>query len=138
MTDLQRALYQFAQETRIPSLVRGEEKELRDNQKMVRAAREISRRYSGAILIKGGHLTQDAADLLYRDGQALSFRSARVQARSTPGAGCTLSSAIARGLGAGYDQEESDRPAKDLVPGALAAGLDLGRGPGPVDHTYRL
>ena len=42
MTDLQRALYQFAQETRIPSLVRGEEKELRDNQKMVRAARLLA------------------------------------------------------------------------------------------------
>ena len=105
---------------------------------MVRAAREISRRYSGAILIKGGHLTQDAADLLYRDGQALWFRSARVQTRNTHGTGCTLSSAIACGLAAGYDLEESVRRAKDYLTGALAAGLDLGRGPGPVDHTYRL
>ena len=104
---------------------------------MVRAAREISRRYSGAILIKGGHLTQDAADLLYRDGQALWFRSARVQTRNTHGTGCTLSSAIACGLAAGYDLEESVRRAKDYLTGALAAGLDLGRGPGPVDHTYR-
>ena len=91
-----------------------------------------------AILIKGGHLTQDAADLLYRDGQALWFRSARVQTRNTHGTGCTLSSAIACGLAAGYDLEESVRRAKDYLTGALAAGLDLGRGPGPVDHTYRL
>ena len=67
---------------------------------MVRAAREISRRYSGAILIKGGHLTQDAADLLYRDGQALG--SARPGTNPHyPWNRCILSSAIACGPWAG-------------------------------------
>ena len=58
MTDLQRALYQFAQETRIPSLVHGEEKELRDNQKMVRAAREELCALGGQAADLAGRLEQ--------------------------------------------------------------------------------
>ena len=40
MTDLQRALYQFAQENRVYPLLHPEQQELRDNQAMFQAARE--------------------------------------------------------------------------------------------------
>ena len=42
---------------------------------MLRAAREISRRCRCAVLIKGGHLAGDAADLLYEEGKALWLRT---------------------------------------------------------------
>ena len=34
--------------------------------------------------------------------------------------------------------EESIRQAKEYLSGALAAGLDLGKGSGPLDHCYRI
>ena len=39
MTDLQRALYQFAQENRVYSLLHTEQQELREGQKLVQEAR---------------------------------------------------------------------------------------------------
>ena len=47
-----------------------------------------------------------------------------------------LSSAVACGLALGYSIEQAVRSAKDYVHGALAAGLDLGRGSGPLDHMW--
>ena len=55
---------------------------------------------------------------------------------NTHGTGCTLSSAVACGLALGYSIEQAVRSAKDYVHGALAAGLDLGRGSGPLDHMW--
>ena len=105
---------------------------------MLRAAREISRRCRCAVLNKGGHLAGDAADLRYEEGNALWLRTRRISNPNTPGTGCTLSSAIACGLAAGCSLEESVRRAKDYLTGALSAGLDLGHGPGPLDHMYRI
>ena len=105
---------------------------------MLRAAWEISRRCRCAVLIKGGHLAGDAADLLYEEGKALWLRTRRISNPNTHGTGCTLSSAIACGLAAGCSLEESVRRAKDYLTGALSAGLDLGHGPGPLDHMYRI
>ena len=50
--------------------------------------------------------------------------------------GCTLSSAIACGLAMGKSVEESVRTAKTYLTGALASGLDLGKGNGPLDHCF--
>ena len=61
-----------------------------------------------AILIKGGH-----------------------------GTGCSLSSAIACGLARGFSVDVAVRDAKAYVAGALAAGLNLGRGSGPLDHMWQ-
>ena len=109
---------------------------VREEKDMLRAAEQISRTYSGAILVKGGHLVHDAVDLLWKDGKAQWFSSERIETANTHGTGCTLSSAIACRLAEGRGLEESIRLAKAYLTGALAAGLDLGRGSGPMDHTY--
>lgn len=62
---------------------------------MVNAAKIISQKYKGAILVKGGHLVNDATDLLYSDGNEYWFSSERINNPNTHGTGCTLSSAIA-------------------------------------------
>ena len=54
------------------------------------------------------------------------------------GTGCTLSSAIACNLAAGKDLEESVRLAKEYITGALKAGLNLGKGSGPLNHMWNL
>ena len=109
---------------------------VREEGDMLRAAEQIGRTYSGAILVKGGHLVHDAVDLLWKDGKAQWFSSERIETANTHGTGCTLSSAIACRLAEGRGLEESIRLAKAYLTGALAAGLDLGCGSGPMDHTY--
>ena len=93
---------------------------------------------AGAVLVKGGHSGEGADDLLrLPDGRFVWLHGARVDTRNTHGTGCTLSSAIACGLAKGLPTKEAVRQAKAYVAGALAAGLDLGRGSGPLNHAYR-
>ncbi len=105
---------------------------------MVRAAERIAESVKGGVLIKGGHFEDTADDLLLANGKLSWFNSERVENPNTHGTGCTLSSAIACNLAAGYSLEESIVHAKDFITGALKAGLNLGKGSGPLDHTYRI
>ena len=105
---------------------------------MIAAAQKIAMIVPTGILIKGGHLENIASDLLYFEGQAHWFKSERVNNPNTHGTGCTLSSAIACELAAGHSLKQSIQSAKAYVTGALKAGLDLGNGSGPLDHTYCL
>lgn len=105
---------------------------------MVAAAHAIRRSTPAAILVKGGHSTTDANDFLLVGERGVWLEAPRVDTENTHGTGCTLSSAIACGLAGGLDIEAAVREAKDYLTGALAAGLDLGSGPGPLDHLYRL
>ena len=105
---------------------------------MVAAAKAICPLTKGAVLVKGGHLTAHADDLLYVDGRPLWLPGLRIENPNTHGTGCTLSSAIACNLAAGLPLAKSVENAKAYVSGALAAGLNLGRGSGPLDHCYWL
>ncbi len=105
---------------------------------MVRAAEKISALVSGGVMIKGGHLPDSADDLLYMKGALRWYPCERVDNPNTHGTGCTLSSAIACNLAAGRSLEESVEGAKAYVTGALKAGLNLGRGSGPLDHMYNI
>lgn len=107
-------------------------------EQMQKAAEEISAMLMGSVLIKGGHLTDSADDLLYTNGEAIWFRAPKVENPNTHGTGCTLSSAIACNLAAGYTVAESVKNAKEYITGALAANLDLGKGSGPLNHCYRI
>ena len=100
--------------------------------------RKLAEKYKGAILIKGGHLVNDATDLLYQDGKLQWFRGKRVANPNTHGTGCTLSSAIACNLALGFSVEDSVANAKAYLTGALEAMLDLGAGSGPLNHVYAL
>jgi len=102
----------------------------------IKAARLIVRHTGRAILIKGGHAAGDADDLLFADGCAQWFEGTRIPNPNTHGTGCTLSSAIACNLAAGLSLDQSVRKAKAYVAGAIRAGLDLGKGSGPLDHGY--
>jgi hydroxymethylpyrimidine/phosphomethylpyrimidine kinase len=109
---------------------------IRNRKDMLLAAEKISRFAGGAVLIKGGHLEASPTDLLYSAGAAVWYEGERVNNSNTHGTGCTLSSAIACGLSEGLTLEKSVGNAKAYVTGALKAGLDLGKGPGPLDHSY--
>lgn len=109
-----------------------------DDASMERAARRLAAQVRGAALVKGGHGTERADDVLAADAEApaLWLRAPRIDTRNTHGTGCSLSSAIACGLARGWSVEQAVRSAKDYVRGALASGLDLGKGSGPLDHMW--
>ena len=109
---------------------------IENREQMETAAREISGRFGTAVLVKGGHHTSDADDVLCMDGKIRWFYGRRIDSSNTHGTGCTLSSAIACGLAKGLSMEESISQAKEYLSGALASGLDLGKGSGPLDHCY--
>ena len=111
---------------------------IRSREDMERAAQKISADHSCPVLLKGGHALYDADDLLYADGTLTWFHGERIDSPNTHGTGCTLSSAIAANLAKGFALEAAVRRAKEYVSGALAAGLDLGKGAGPMDHAFDL
>ena len=104
---------------------------------MVTAAEKISNTYGCSGLLKGGHSLNDANDLLVEQGkEPVWFMGRRIANTNTHGTGCTLSSAIASNLAKGKSLEEAVKGAKNYISGALAAGLDLGKGSGPMDHGF--
>lgn len=112
--------------------------EIRSAEDMESVAERLSKEYRCAVLLKGGHRVEDANDLLYYRGIFRWFRGDRVENPNTHGTGCTLSSAIAANLAKGFDLETSVLRAKEFITGALKRGLDLGKGSGPLDHTFCL
>ena len=111
---------------------------IRDEENMVEAAKKIGDTYHCAVLLKGGHSINDANDLLYQDGTYRWFKGKRINNPNTHGTGCTLSSAIASNLAKGYDLGASVQRAKEYISLALADMLDLGQGPGPMNHAFDL
>lgn len=105
---------------------------------MEKAAEIIGEKYNCAVLLKGGHKVNDANDLLYRKGDFKWFLSERIDNNNTHGTGCTLSSAIAANLAKGEDLNQAIKNAKEYLTGALRAGLNLGKGSGPLMHNYVL
>lgn len=110
---------------------------------MEEAARKIHERFGCSVLIKGGHNVNDASDFLYgkkENGQVVAkwFRGRRIANPNTHGTGCTLSSAIASNLAKGDSLEDAVSKAKEYISGALEAGLDLGKGSGPMMHNFVL
>lgn len=90
-----------------------------------------------SVLVKGGHKSGAADDVLCQKGRFTWFSGQRILNPNNHGTGCTLSSALACALAKGLSPEESVRQAKDYVRAALAAGLDLGKGNGPLDHLAK-
>jgi hydroxymethylpyrimidine/phosphomethylpyrimidine kinase len=101
---------------------------------MLKAAKILAQSYNVNILIKGGHASSSATDLLFVKGEALWLDGVRIDNPNTHGTGCTLSSAIACGLADGRSLVESVRSAKAYVTKALEAMLNLGKGSGPLNH----
>lgn len=111
---------------------------IKNEDDMKKAAEIIGEKYNCAVLLKGGHKVNDANDLLYRKGNFKWFLSERIDNNNTHGTGCTLSSAIAANLAKGEDLNQATKNAKEYLTGALRAGLNLGKGSGPLMHNYIL
>lgn len=92
------------------------------------------------VLVKGGHLpdNEDAIDLLTDGDEWIEISSRRLETRDTHGTGCTLASAIAAGLALDRTVPDAVRAGKRFVTAAIAAGIRVGEGIGPVNTGWAI
>ena len=100
----------------------------------VAVAGAIVCRTGSAILLKGGHGDGDQVidRLIGTNGWSREWADSRIETRHSHGTGCTLSSAIATGLGTGLDLSEAITRARQFVRASLLAAPGLGAGHGPM------
>jgi len=109
---------------------------IKDKDDMHKAAKAMGEFYGCNVLLKGGHSMSGADDILYENGAFYQFCGERIDNPNTHGTGCTLSSAIAANLAKNFSLEESVKRAKEYISGALSAQLNLGKGSGPLMHSF--
>ncbi len=119
----------------VPELVALTETEVEDAADMLLAAQELLNAGPRAVLAKGGHLEGDQLTdwLVTRQGH-LAFTDTKIETRHSHGTGCTLSSALACGLGQGLSLPEAVKRARIYVRLALRSAPGLGQGHGPMGH----
>lgn len=84
------------------------------------------------VLIKGGHLAEEAVDLLY-DGESFQkWTSPKIQ-KKVHGAGCVFSSAIAACLARGHTVEMAVEEAHHFVHRAIRDSRPVGKGSFPLN-----
>jgi hydroxymethylpyrimidine kinase/phosphomethylpyrimidine kinase len=88
------------------------------------------------VVVKGGHLTDSADDVVAGPDGTSVLEGTRVASGNDHGTGCTLSAATAANLALGMSVPDALRAAKAFVTRALAGAADwrLGSGHGPLDH----
>ena len=110
-----------------------------DRQSMVSCAEKLLALGVRVVLVKGGHLDGETSpDCLLAAGAAgpIWLEGERIPGRHTHGTGCVLSAAITAELALGRSPEDACRTAKRFVERAIAGGLDLGAGVGPVNPGW--
>jgi hydroxymethylpyrimidine/phosphomethylpyrimidine kinase len=110
---------------------------IKDVATMEAAARKLVERGARAVVVKGGHM-EKAIDILFDGTEIMALGGERVKSENTHGSGCTFSSAIAAQLACGRPLSEAVLLAKTYVTKAIEKGFAIGKGPGPLDHFYRV
>lgn len=99
---------------------------------------EIAIRFATHVLAKGGHgegpMLTDR--LIGPRGVVKAWSNARIDTRHSHGTGCTLASAIATGLGQGWDMIDAIERARKYVREALSLAPGLGGGHGPMGAPF--
>lgn len=106
------------------------------------AARDAARAIFGLgprfVIVKGGHRSGDATDLVF-DGVVFTELSAeRIDTQNTHGTGCSYSAAIAALLARGLAPLEAIAEAKSWLTEAIRASYAIGDGHSPVNHFHAI
>lgn len=112
--------------------------EIKTVEEMKSAAKKLMELGPKAVLVKGGHLEDDATDLLYDGREFVLLPQERINTVHTHGTGCTLSSAIAANLAKGMNVKDAVIEGKKYITSAIRHGFELGKGVGPTNHFYEL
>ena len=110
---------------------------IKNHADMEAAARKIVERGARAVVVKGGHM-EKAIDVLFDGNEVLTLGGDHIRSENTHGSGCTFASAIAAQLACGRPLQEAVLLAKAYVTKAIEKGFSIGKGPGPLDHFYRI
>ena len=86
------------------------------------------------VLIKGGHLSNSAVDILMNKDEIYILEGEKISSNNTHGTGCSLSSAIASNLAKGYSMLEAVKKAKNFVLYAIKNSVDFGEIAGTVNQ----
>ena len=86
------------------------------------------------VLIKGGHLSSSAVDILMNKHGIHILEGERISSNNTHGTGCSLSSAIASNLAKGYSMLEAVKKAKNFVLYSIKNSIDFGEIAGTVNQ----
>ena len=86
------------------------------------------------VLVKGGHLSSSAVDILMNKDGIHILEGERISSNNTHGTGCSLSSAIASNLAKGYSILESVKRAKNFVLCSIKNSIDFGEIGGTVNQ----
>jgi hydroxymethylpyrimidine/phosphomethylpyrimidine kinase len=108
---------------------------LKSSDDLLRAGERLLHMGARAALIKGGHGGSDTlTDLLFvPDEPPRPYIARLVDTPHTHGTGCTLSTAIACGLGEGLPLADAVQRAHDFVQRAIRTAPGLGKGNGPIN-----
>jgi hydroxymethylpyrimidine/phosphomethylpyrimidine kinase len=110
-------------------------REVSDRASAKEALRAIAALGAKAVLLKGGHLSEeDAIDFLCVDGHVHELSAARIASAHTHGTGCTYSAAITARLALGEALFDAVSEAKGWLTEAILHPPHIGSGIGPVDH----
>ena len=77
------------------------------------------------VLVKGGHLSNSAVDILLNSDETYILEGEKILSNNTHGTGCSLSSAIASNLAKGYSMLESVKKAKNFVLCSIKNSVDF-------------
>lgn len=114
-----------------PNIPEYERLSWRDSKLFYNDAKEVSSRWGGAaILLKGGHRTDCAKDILFTEGNFYAFESPLVTTPNSHGTGCVLSSAISSRLALGDNLPAAVENAKKFLYRALSLGAEYEAGGG--------
>ena len=86
------------------------------------------------VLVKGGHLSSSAVDILMNKDGIHILEGERISSNNTHGTGCSLSSAIASNLAKGYSMLEAVKKAKNFVLYSIKNSIDFGEIAGTVNQ----
>ena len=102
------------------------------------AARDLVALGPRVAVVKGGHSVDAQAVDIYWDGSDMvELAGRRIDTKNTHGSGCVFSAAIAAGLAKGQEPLDAVRAAKVFINSAIEHSLELGKGHGPVNPTFR-
>ena len=86
------------------------------------------------VLVKGGHLSNSAVDILINKDEIYILEGEKISSNNTHGTGCSLSSAIASNLAKGYSMLESVKKAKNFVLCSIKNSIDFGEIAGTINQ----
>ena len=86
------------------------------------------------VLIKGGHLSNSAVDILMNKDETYILEGEKISSNNTHGTGCSLSSAIAANLAKDYSMLDSVKKAKNFVLYSIKNSIDFGEIAGTVNQ----